>query len=383
MRYDVEISTNILDWVLSILNPSETNPQIFEILVAWQKGEKTPTYNKVLEISRATGIPLGYFFLNKPPQEDVSLVNYRTVKSIDLKQPSRALKTTILDMELVQDWLSNQLIKDCYDKNDYVKSLNKNTDIITLSQTVRKKLNIDIEWFKSSRNAEDSFKFLRQAISDSGVVVMANGIVRNNTSKNLSIDEFRAFALIDDYAPLIFINTNDSVNGKLFSLLHEYVHIGLGKNSLYNDRCSCHNEISKTEQICNAVAAEILVPQEIFNNQWSLLNTDGDIEKNINKIARYFKCGVVVVARKALENHYISKEQYSLIANNAVQNYKKRKTNGGDFYRSLNSKIDTNFLNYLVSSVEKGNTLYTEAFRLTNTNSKTFNNLKTQIEGGF
>ena len=383
MRYDVEISTNILDWVLSILNPSETNPQIFEILVAWQKGEKTPTYNKVLEISRATGIPLGYFFLNKPPQEDVSLVNYRTVKSIDLKQPSRALKTTILDMELVQDWLSNQLTKDCYDKNDYVKSLNKNTDIITLSQTVRKKLNIDIEWFKSSRNAGDSFKFLRQAISDSGVVVMANGIVRNNTSKNLSIDEFRAFALIDDYAPLIFINTNDSVNGKLFSLLHEYVHIGLGKNSLYNDRCSCHNEISKTEQICNAVAAEILVPQEIFNNQWSLLNTDGDIEKNINKIARYFKCGVVVVARKALENHYISKEQYSLIANNTVQNYKKRKTNGGDFYRSLNSKIDTNFLNYLVSSVEKGNTLYTEAFRLTNTNSKTFNNLKTQIEGGF
>lgn len=382
MRYDVEISANILDWVLSILNPSETNPQIFEILVAWQKGEKTPTYNKVLEISRATGIPLGYFFLNKPPQEDVSLVNYRTVKSIDLKQPSRALKTTILDMELVQDWLSNQLTKDCYDKNDYVKSLNKNTDIITLSQTVRKKLNIDVEWFKSSRNAEDSFKFLRQAISDSGVVVMANGIVRNNTSKNLSIDEFRAFALIDDYAPLIFINTNDSVNGKLFSLLHEYVHIGLGKNSLYNDRCSCHNEISKTEQICNAVAAEILVPQEIFNNQWSLLNTDGDIEKNINKIARYFKCGVVVVARKALENHYISKEQYSLIANNAVQNFKKRKTNGGNFYRSLNSKIDTNFLNYLVSSVEKGNTLYTEAFRLTNTNSKTFNNLKTQIEGG-
>lgn len=383
MRYDVEISTNILDWVLSILNPSETNPQVFEVLVAWQKGEKTPTYNKVLEISRATGIPLGYFFLNKPPQEDVSLVNYRTVKSIDLKHPSRALKTTLLDMELVQDWLSNQLVKDGYDKNDYVKSLNENTDIVTLSQIVRKKLGIGIEWFKGCKNAEDSFKFLRQAISDSGVVVMANGIVRNNTSKNLSIDEFRAFALIDDYAPLIFINTNDSINGKQFSLLHEYVHIGLGENSLYNDRCSCHNEVSKAEQICNAVAAEILVPQEIFNNQWSLVNTDEDLEKNINKLARYFKCGVVVVARKALENHYISKEQYSLIANKAVQNFKKRKSKGGSFYRSLNTKIDTNFLNYLVSSVEKGNTLYTEAFRLTNTNSKTFNNLKTQIEGGF
>lgn len=382
MRYDVEISTNILDWVLSILNPSETNPQVFEILVAWQKGEKIPTYNKVLEISRATGIPLGYFFLKKPPKEDISLVNYRTIKSIELKQPSRALQTTILDMELIQDWLNKQLIKDGYDKNDYVKSLNVDTDIITLSQIVRKKLSIKMDWFISCKTAEDSFKFLRKAISDSGIIVMTNGIVRNNTSKPLSIDEFRAFALIDDYAPLIFINTNDSINGRLFSLLHEYIHIGLGENSLYNDRCSCQNEISKTEQICNAVAAEILVPQEIFNNQWSLLNIDEDIEKNINKLAHYFKCGIVVVARKALENHYISKEQYSLIANNAVQNFKKRKSKGGEFYRSLNSKIDTNFLNYLFRSVEKGNTLYTEAFRLTNTNSKTFNNLKTQIEGG-
>ena len=112
MRYDVEISTNILDWVLSILNPSETNPQVFEILIAWQKGEKTPTYNKVLEISRATGIPLGYFFLKKPPKEDISLVNYRTIKSIELKQPSRALQTTILDMELIQDWLNKQLTKE-------------------------------------------------------------------------------------------------------------------------------------------------------------------------------------------------------------------------------------------------------------------------------
>lgn len=383
MRYDVEISTNIIDWVLSILNPSETNPQVFEILVAWQNGEKTPTYNKVLEISRATGIPLGYFFLKNPPKEDLSIVNYRTVKSIELKQPSQALKTTILDMELIQEWLNNQLITDGYDKNDFVKSLDRNMDISALSQTIRQRLGLEQEWFRESRTAEDSFKFLRNAISDSGIIVMVNGIVRNNTSKTLSIDEFRAFALVDDYAPLIFINTNDSINGRLFSLLHEYVHIGLGENSLYNDRCSCHNEISKTEQICNAVAAEILVPQEIFNKQWQALVNYEDTEKNISKLARYFKCGVIVIARKALENQYITKEQYTLIANNVVKNYKKNKSRGGDFYRSLNSKIDNNFLNHLISSVEKGNTLYTEAFRLTNTNSKTFNNLKTQFEGGF
>lgn len=383
MRYNVEISTNILDWVLSILNPNETNPQVIEVLVAWQRGEKVPTYNKVLEISRNTGIPIGYFFLQQPPQEDVSLVNYRTVQSIELKQPSRELKTTILDMELIQEWFHNQLIADGYSKNEYVKSLNENTDTNTLAQTIRQKLDLELEWFRNCKTADDSFKFLRTAISDTGVVVMTNGIVRNNTSKTLSIDEFRAFALIDDYAPLIFINTNDSINGRLFSLLHEYVHIGLGENSLYNDRCSCHNEVKLTEKICNAVAAEILVPQEVFNTQWHLFEDKENIEKTINKLSRYFKCGVIVIARKALENNYITKEQYSLIANTTIQNYKKKKSQRADFYRSLNSKMDTNFLNYLIQSVDRGKTLYTEAFRLTNTNSKTFNNLKARLEGGF
>ena len=45
---------------------------------------------------------------------------------------------------------------------------------------------------------------------------MMSGIVGNNTHRPLNIDEFRAFSVIDEYAPLIFINSNDSINGKLF-----------------------------------------------------------------------------------------------------------------------------------------------------------------------
>jgi len=67
-----------------------------------------------------------------------------------------------------------------------------------------------------------------------------NGVVRQNTHKKLNIKEFRAFTLIDDYAPLIFINSNDSQNGKLFSLLHEAVHIWLGISNFYNDDNSIH-----------------------------------------------------------------------------------------------------------------------------------------------
>ena len=86
---------------------------------------------------------------------------------------------------------------------------------------------------------------------------MMSGIVGNNTHRPLSIDEFRAFSVIDEYAPLIFINSNDSTNGKLFSLLHEFSHICIGENSLFNDRYSTGKKVRKVETLCNAVAAEV------------------------------------------------------------------------------------------------------------------------------
>ncbi len=40
------------------------------------------------------------------------------------------------------------------------------------------------------------------------------GVVGSNTRRKLDIEEFRGFMLYDEYAPLIFINANDSISGK-------------------------------------------------------------------------------------------------------------------------------------------------------------------------
>lgn len=74
--------------------------------------------------------------------------------------------------------------------------------------------------------------------------------------------------LIDEYAPLIFINAKDSQTAQLFSLCHEMAHIWLGVPELLNtynhDLNSENNNIEneKLEKLCNQVAAEILLPQK-------------------------------------------------------------------------------------------------------------------------
>lgn len=209
---------------------------------------------------------------------------------------------------------------------------------------------------------------------------MASGIVRNNTHRVLDINEFRAFTIIDKFAPLIFINATDSTSGKLFSLLHEFVHICLGTNNLFNAGYSFSKEVSKIEKICNAVTAEILVPTILFEEKWHKLSLqDKSIEKTIEDVARFFRCGSIVVARKALDRGKIKQETYNQTVQDAIKHYKEQKQalkkEGGDFYTTKASRLDKRFLTFVVDSLSQGKTLYSEAFRLTGTNRNTFSEL--------
>ncbi len=391
MKTKVDISPAILKWVMAHGQIDDLPSRTRGLLESWVSGEKEPTFNQIELVSRATGIPLGYFFLQTPPQEDLSIVEYRTIDSVELNNPSRNLIDTLHDMDRIQEWMRNALISDGSAPLAFIGSLNGETSVERFAQSVRTLLGIEKTWYKKTHSAEESFSLIRNAISSTGTIVMMSGIVGNNTHRPLNIDEFRAFSIIDEYAPLIFINSNDSINGKLFSLLHEFAHICVGENNLFNDRYSSGAKVKKIETICNAVAAEILVPQSFFVSNWNSEANSGtvEIEAVINSLARSFKCGITVIARRAYDNGFINFQQYQTTAKCAVKLYndsrRRKKENGesgGDYYKTAASRIDKRFFAKLVSSVFDGKTLYSDAFRLTNTNRSSFANLVESIGGG-
>ncbi|SEK90176.1 Zn-dependent peptidase ImmA, M78 family [Ruminococcus sp. YRD2003] len=388
MQTKIEVSTRILDWIIRSI-PLESIPdKVLSSIQKWRSGDSQPTFNQLEKVSKALGIPFGYFFLQTPPNEDLSIVEYRTIDSIALEKPSRNLIDTLHDMEQIQDWTYNYLLSIESDKLKFVGALKNQTNSIEIAKYIRQLLGIQDDWFKSAKTADESFSLLRNAMSNAGVIVMMSGIVENNTHRSLQIDEFRAFALVNEYAPLIFINSNDSINGKVFSLIHEFVHICIGENSLFNDRYSTGQKVDKTEVICNAVAAEILVPIDQFTKEWFSESDDVDETMRISSLAKEFKCGDTVIARRALDKKLITHEQYEFISKEAVKRYKEymqrkkeRKEGGGDFYRTVASRIDKRFLRMLLSSVQEGTTMYTDAFRLTNTNRSTFTSLAEKVGG--
>jgi Zn-dependent peptidase ImmA (M78 family) len=372
----VAVENSIWEWVGGTVPISEKNRVNFEL---WKSGEKEPTFNQLEKFSADTCIPFGYFFLKSPPKENLKILEYRTVDSVALQNPSRDLIDTVRQMENIQEWMREYVINTQDERVSFVGSLNTKDTPIKIASEVRKVLSISINWYEDSPNTDTSFKILRSAMSSIGIVIMRNGIVGANTHRKLNIEEFRAFTLIDDFSPLIFINAADSKEGMLFSLLHEFIHIGIGVSSLFNAGAMDAKFVTPYEVFCNAVAAETMVPLQVFQQKW--VRVSGNIHERVAALASYFKCSQTVVARRALDSKFISYNDYSMIVSLAKQSYKNKANAGRDFYKNNAVRIDHRFLLALDSSLREGRTLFSDAFRFTNTNRSTFDNLVNEVRG--
>ncbi len=380
---NVNIQPAIISWALSQTSEEKLGTKLVDNIKHWLDGTKSPTFNQIEDFSKKSHIPLGYFFLQTPPIEQISLLEYRTLDSIQLTNPSRNLIDTIHDMEAVQEWMVNYRKEWNYDTISIVGSLKGITDISVIADTIRKDLGLNIEWYKDCGNPSEAFNKVRGLLEECGIVVMMNGIVGKNTHRALDVNEFRAFAMVNEWAPLIFINGADSAGGRLFSLFHELVHLWIGENDLYNDTKYSANGIKPIEVTCNAVAGALMVPKTVFLEKWNN-NTNDDIHEKIKELARMFRCSSSVIARRALDNKKIDQNVYNMVIADAIEAYiqtKQEKSSGGDYYRVARSKLDGVFVRALCESVNSGRTSFTEAYRLTNTTSKTFSEVASGLGG--
>ena len=73
-------------------------------------------------------------------------------------------------------------------------------------------------WAAIQGSWTDALRTLKDCIESAGVLAVFNGVVGNNTRRKLDADEFQGFALVDEYAPLIFVNNSDYKTAQIFTL---------------------------------------------------------------------------------------------------------------------------------------------------------------------
>jgi Zn-dependent peptidase ImmA (M78 family) len=336
-----------------------------EKLNAFESGYKEPSRSLLLRMSKQYHLPLLTFYLDKPPNIGDRGEDYRTLPANFEEIEDVNVGILIRDIKARQSTIRETLI-DADEENhlDFIGKHKIEDGVTRIVQTVRDVLSFKIEDYRNQSNYRESFRFLRQRIESKGIFVLLKGNLGSYHS-NIALTVFRGFALSDDIAPFIVINDQDTESAWSFTLMHEMVHLILGKTGI----SGAYFEMD-IEKFCNNVASEFLLPAVEFE-QFRI--TDFSIENLRTKISDY-------AFSKRLSSTHIAYRLYKRgdignslwinlqkfyhdkwLENREVNRDKNKQKEGGpDFYVIKNYKLGT-LVNLVKRLMYAGNLTTTKA----------------------
>lgn len=372
MSERVQIKPEFFQWAqersqLSLADLCEKFPKYPE----WLSGELKPTMKQLEKFAAQTYTPLGFFFLPKPPVERLPIPDFRTFSDRGVPRPSPHLLDTIYAVQLRQEWMRSFLIEEGEPPLPFIGSRTVQNAPEEVAADMRATLGLPALWSRSLKTWEEALRILFQHIEGAGVLVMINGVVENNTSRRLNVDEFRGFVLSDTHAPVIFINGTDAKAAQMFTLVHELAHLWLGQAGISDFKELLPSE-NAVEIFCNKVAAEFLIPADEMTSAWREVK---EAERPFERLARNFKVSPVVAARRALDLELISRAHYFGFYPEFKEAAAKRKSEspgGGNYYLTLGARLGKRFSAAVYIAAKGGRLPYREAYHLTGLSGATY-----------
>ncbi len=360
----VSIKPDLLLWAYerASLNPGALEVR-FPKLEEWLSGALQPTLRQLEAFAHAVHVPIGYLFLPAPPEEKVPIPDFRTMRDRPLPRPSPNLLDTIYLCQQRQDWFRDYARMHKMAPVAFIGSVSVRNNPVTAADSMRGELGLSV----ADRQKLDTWtEALRQLIAKAeeiGVLVMGSSIVGSNPYRSLDVEEFRGFALTEDLAPLIFTNAADSKSAQMFTLAHELAHLWLGESGLSNPEAGILPD-QEVERWCNAVAAEVLAPITDVRREF---RSSAVITDEIQRMARIFKVSSLVVLRRLFDAGFINQNELWRTYEEELERIRsldRRRSSGGDFYRTLRTRTGKRFARAVIASALEGQTLFKDAFRM-------------------
>jgi Zn-dependent peptidase ImmA (M78 family) len=215
-------------------------------------GDVHLTYPQFLNLARRYKVSVLVFYNSAVPDRYLPLDDLRTAGSRPVKEEASLRK----EMERIID--KRETMVDIIPPGDlpdysWVGSIPRDsTTTLQASENIITFFNCELEAREGIKDEYDALRFWKNRFDQKGILVFQ--------VSNFGPDIARGFSIKDLPYPVIAITSKDAVLGRVFTLLHELVHLFLDERSGVCKFLSPMN-VSPVEQYCNAVAAEILVPQ--------------------------------------------------------------------------------------------------------------------------
>ena len=362
----VAVHPALLEWARSRSGIDETVwHKRFPLFDAWIAGDAQPTLRQLQDYAAKTYTPVGFLLLDEPPVETLPIADFRTPPGQGRSmQATGNLLDTLRACQARQEWYRDNQLLHNEPRVDFVGSVTVSTPPAVAATSMRDALGWTGEVREELGSWQEALAQLRERAEDVGVLVTISGIVGSNTHRRLDPNEFRGFALVDDYAPLVFVNGADAKSAQVFTLAHELAHLWLGATGLSDAEAESGREFAE-ERWCNAVAAELLVPMSDFEQAF---DPAGALRPQLEPLARRYRVSTQVILARVREFGAIDWDEFMLerdIERTRIESLDRgRSALAGNYYATKPVQVGKRFTRDLIASTLEGRTTYTEAFRL-------------------
>lgn len=352
------ITPSVLEWAIKRAGVSVES--IHKKAEQWVSGKARPTFKQAVDIAKTLQIPFGYLWLKEPPKEQEIIPDLRTIGNGGLAQMPLELKTAVNDVKQKQEWFKEYAKTNGILKCEAIGRFKGSDDTQKIADDVTARLEIQ-DLVGSGCDKDRMLKNLIEKIEKLGILVMRNSILRGNTKKKLNLDTFRGFAIFDEFAPLIFINTNDSKAGQIFTLMHEVAHLWIGQSGISDLDIRENNKI---ELACNEIAAKILMPKTKIQKAFEEFDDDGKIER----IADRFSVSALAVLNRLRSLNLLAPSEYRELYDAELEKFSRipKKKSKGAPPPEVMVKVRNGYLFTfaVTSSVLNGDETYTNGANL-------------------
>lgn len=223
-----------------------------ETLIALEDGLESPSPSLVRKLSHLYGLSPVVFFLQDPPSSGFEApADFRTIASEKLGQISPALRKEIDRVRAQVAYMNELAAEGVIQSQLHLPLIDPKQAVDDVARSIRDWLGISEQTRAfDSRSSSSLLRAWIAAIESKGILVaQVSGI---------SVQDMRGFCISDASFPMIVLNGADSDSARLFTVVHEIVHI------IDGDECLCGGVLGNhgTEARCNEIAASALIPAQ-------------------------------------------------------------------------------------------------------------------------
>ena len=311
VRIPALVEPGLLGWARKCLNMSleqaASKPSVKpEKLASWEGGTSQPSIPQLRKLANAYKMPIATFYMEKPPHGYTIMRDFRRIAEIG-KVPF----SSELILEVQNDHFLRENALELYELlNRDVPTLDIHIDITEeiepTASIIRNMLGISRHAQVNLPNNYEAFRFWKNALEKKGILVLQ--------SLNVSVDEMRGFSIGLMPLPCVVVNAHDWVLARIFTLIHELIHVLLHIDGICDLFDESENEESRLiERFCNYVAGAVLVPEEylLLENQITYYKIrEKWSDEDIDNLADKYKVSREVLARRLLICGRVTQEFY-------------------------------------------------------------------------